>query len=660
MKHDCRLDAAHRTARGSSSGMRPPDLSDIAGMADAASAGGADFARFTTEGVEATQAIQNMNHDVPLVAGKTTIVRVYLGLEGIFSSADCRGVLLVQSQGSPHIFELVPSMGNVVVQSSQNGNLQQKREDEALSLNFELPERVTSAGSWQARLILVRAQLNFFGLSFTLNFPAPADAERVLQFVDSPPLRVRVLGIRYTDGTNTHTPSALDYSRIRSWLSRAFPVAEVQWSQVTVDGPSPWPFTASTINAFIRGIRTLDVASGTDHRTHYYGLVDDGGGFMRGRASGIPGTADPSTVASGPTGTNTWGWDNDGSYGDWYTAHELGHTYGRFHAMFCGAGGGAAYPYANGQLSDAGGEFVGFDVGDSAQSLPRRALPGTEWHDVMTYCTNQWLSDFTYNGIRDRLVAEDALAAPGAPAPPTASGGAGTAVSGSGSIHVVATINLSQGRATIDYVTAHEGIEPGGYGGAGADGPSFTVRLIDAADQVVGEYAAPYHADACSDEGDEETGIVDVAVPASSEAQRLELLHDGEVVATYEPGARATEVTNIHREIPAPTDAAFATTAAAADAGTGGLSSKIVWDDAAAPGPDAAAATAATGGGAPRRYAVEVSTDDGTTWTTIGFGLTSPEVSLDHALLQGAQSLLIRVTSTDGFRSVSSTQTIDV
>ena len=29
-----------------------------------------------------------------------------------------------------------------------------------------------------------------------------------------------------------------------------------------------------------------------------------------------------------------------------------------------------------------------------------RALPGTAWHDVMTYCDNQWLSSFTYDGIR--------------------------------------------------------------------------------------------------------------------------------------------------------------------------------------------------------------------------------------------------------------------
>ena len=114
----------------------------------------------------------------------------------------------------------------------------------------------------------------------------------------------------------------------------------------------------------MRGIRTTDVTGGVDARTHYYGLVSDGGGgfFMRGLASGIPGTADPSTVASGPTGTTTWGWDSTDLMG--LVQGHAGHTFGRFHAMFCGAAGGAPYPFVNGQLSDADGAFVGFDTGD--------------------------------------------------------------------------------------------------------------------------------------------------------------------------------------------------------------------------------------------------------------------------------------------------------
>ena len=100
---------------------------------------------------------------------------------------------------------------------------------------------------------------------------------------------------------------------------------------------------------------------------------------MRGLASDIPPTPAPATVASGPTGPATFGWDTDGAYGDWYTGHELGHTFGRFHAEFCGAGGGAAYPFANGQLADADGRFVGLDVGDPILGLPMRAGRSRGW-----------------------------------------------------------------------------------------------------------------------------------------------------------------------------------------------------------------------------------------------------------------------------------------
>lgn len=141
---------------------------------------------------------------------------------------------------------------------------------------------------------------------------------------------------------------------------------------------------------------------------------------MRGCAAGIPQTPDPATVASGPTGSGTWNWDTDGSYGDWYTGHELGHTYGRFHI---GSGCGESaddpnYPFPHGQIANPDDAFVGLDVGDPAHAIPLAALPGVQWHDVMSYCVTQWLSSYTYAHIHDRLVAENAMAA--GPAPPVA------------------------------------------------------------------------------------------------------------------------------------------------------------------------------------------------------------------------------------------------
>jgi hypothetical protein len=138
-------------------------------------------------------------------------------------------------------------------------------------------------------------------------------------------------------------------------------------------------------------------------------MVEDTAGFMRGCAAAIP-----DHVASGPDGPGTFGWDTDGSYGDWYGGHELSHTFGRFHAEFCGATNGAPFPYPDGRISPtlSGDKAIyGFDI-------ETRDIYGPDWKDVMTYCPLQWVSDFTYHGLMnfyqspagaaDRLVSDAA------------------------------------------------------------------------------------------------------------------------------------------------------------------------------------------------------------------------------------------------------------
>jgi hypothetical protein len=67
--------------------------------------------------------------------------------------------------------------------------------------------------------------------------------------------------------------------------------------------------------------------------------------------------------------------------------------------MFCGATGGASYPYPDGRISPAltgATALYGFDI-------LNRAIYDPNWKDVMTYCQSEWVSDFTYEGIRAYL-----------------------------------------------------------------------------------------------------------------------------------------------------------------------------------------------------------------------------------------------------------------
>ena len=243
------------------------------------------------------------------------------------------------------------------------------------------------------------------------------------EFHAAPPIRVRCIGLRYTDpGTgSTHTPNAVHFDYFKSYLKRAYPVPDVEWSQIVVDANFSPPFQGSAAvfaNAQLAAIRNSEINSGTDPRTHYYGLVDDANGlhFMRGRASGIPSGPQPDTVASGPCGTpNGFAGDRDLSYADWYGAHELGHTFGRFHPGFPVGSQDAsdpAFPYENGQLSNSNEDYIGYDFGDTSLGLEMKVLNGITHHDVMTYAERQWVSAHTFEAIRLRLLAEDNQFAP--------------------------------------------------------------------------------------------------------------------------------------------------------------------------------------------------------------------------------------------------------
>ena len=360
------------------------------------------------DAIEITQAVQDLNESVPLVGRKRAIVRVYLGVQT--GAVNVLGELRVSRH--PHgPWVAVPSMGIAHLDGSRHGtalaDLRSRRDTLDYSLNFRLPPKLTTQGTIWVQLHKVRE----VGSGHPVQIDDPIGTKSAT-FTAGTLLRLHVINLRYATGAPavTYSASANDLAHLQSWLRRAYPIPDVAFSSVTVGSNAAWPFTSGDANTQVAAIRALDMASGGDQRTHYYGIVSDGGGFMRGSAAGIPGTPDPSIVASGPTGSSNWGWDNDGSYGDWYGGHELGHTFGRFHPGFCGETQDdlTRYPYDHGQLGSSDDSFAGFDVGDSVNGLPMVALQGTQWHDVMTYCNFQWLSAYTYQAVRKRLLDENA------------------------------------------------------------------------------------------------------------------------------------------------------------------------------------------------------------------------------------------------------------
>lgn len=383
-------------------------------------------------GIEVSQAIQNLDHDVRLIAGKRTVVRVYLKPDGLPRNVRVRGEILI-SRGPTTPARHVVSKNVVSLKETGHPNLAEQRRDAELSLNFELPKRGVGPLLVQLNRIIPATR----GDDIPISNP---DETREVAFESAPPLRIRVLGLRFTDDrtepTQTFAPDAIHFEYLKSFLTRTYPVPGLEWSQIVVNAGADikppfasdpplnndpvWAAVAGRVIVRLQLLRQADVNSGRDPRTHYYGLVADDSGFFRGRASRVAATADPSVVAFGPAGNPSnyasLDWDDDASFGDWYGAHELAHTLGCRHPGCRASPTGpsrqgrdplSSYPHALGRLSDANEDCVGFDTGDPELGLPMRAYPRDTSSDFMTYCDDQWISRHTYDELLARLRQED-------------------------------------------------------------------------------------------------------------------------------------------------------------------------------------------------------------------------------------------------------------
>lgn len=116
---------------------------------------------------------------------------------------------------------------------------------------------------------------------------------------------------------------------------------------------------------------------------YYYGVVNPS------YSSGIAGVG----YIGGPVAL---GWDKAASRSG-VAAHEWGHNWGRKHAPCGGAGSpDTSYPYADGEIG-----VVGYDVANET-------LKPADSHDLMGYCQNEWISDYSYLGVMNWRSAETA------------------------------------------------------------------------------------------------------------------------------------------------------------------------------------------------------------------------------------------------------------
>ena len=588
-------------------------------------------------GIEVTQGIQNLSNSVQLIQNRRTFVRVYVKSDG----AAVSGVGAQLSSALGVLQPVNPAGTTLTVRATPN------RDDINQSFLFELPWSWTTSGPIQ-----LTATLNPFKYPLEPNYTDDVLLSPTLSFKPSPSLSVQFFRLNYTIGGSTYRPRiSEDVLKTYSWIMRAYPIGGAVGQNFKptlwdVDGGTKlggW-VNRSSSDCTTGKIGAKDLALCASYYTNgwlnyyrehgwvpnvtsfYYGMISDtSNNFPRGQA-----IYDRTSV--GPAGTPGQffglgqGWDTDGSYADWYAGHEIGHSLGRAHPNAgsdnpatdpavenCGhSRSDPGFPYGNtsssrAPIGPADNSIEGFDAGDPSFGIAKAVYPSSTWNDVMSYCSNQWLSDYTYNGMYSYMISH--------PSAPPMLQSAGLALSGdflsvSGHIDPVAH---SAGFALVQRLTSvavQPPLVPGGY----------ALRLLNAQSGVLATYAFTPIAD-------QESALLGfnqvVNFVAGTRTLQVVDLGTSQVLASRAVSANPPAISNVALQgAPSPV-------------------SGIVTLGWTASDPDGDALT----------FDIYYSRDNGATFQPAKMGASGSSAQIDTAKLGGSGSAILRVVASDGVNS---------
>ncbi len=584
--------------------------------------------KFLLKNLEVTQTIQDLNNTVPLIAGKPTIARAYL------MTVNPPGGTIHDVSGTMSAFLTDGSFpgGPVTIRSLNSITVKDQGQPQILTdlsttLNFELPPEWTPEGivHFEITSLSINGIPTFLpcvGCSDPLVFRTP----RAI-FETAPPLRIVAFSVPYTTtdafgNMATFTPAQTHFDHLSSWLRRAYPTADVQFTQSQIcpiagrptkrGDDTPGTFDCDDVDATLSQLLTLcsgnippgNCGGTTSPQTHFYGMAADTRGFLQGCSKGIP-----SRVASGPAGVSAFPWDTDGSYADWYGAHELAHTYGRKHPGFCNnnSDDDDDYPYSDGKI---GGSGIGFDFGDTTLGISRTLLSPGQFTDVMTYCDFEWMSDYTYKGILGRMRDIEGS-------------GGGEGAGGGG--QVLADGLLAQG--VLNLTTGESLLRPflrlGGMAETARPAQSaFAMELENAPGIALATYTLEVFNDPDAPPGGELIVTFDVVVPFVAGTRRIVILQNGAVLASRPASLAAPQV-----QLITPNGPNFV------QPGRGLI--RVAWQGS---DPD----------GEPLTYTIFYSSDNGQSWEPIETALTTLQIDLPISRLRGGNQALFRILATDG------------
>jgi hypothetical protein len=278
------------------------------------------LADLTVEGIEITQAIQDLDNNIPLIAGKNTVARVYIGADHVTGNNIVTEVS-VELRAYRLNHTLIPPVltldGGI---ASQEPLVNDKRLDYAESLNFTVPT------AWLASSSLhLHAEVN----------PGPSAPETDY----SNNTREATIAISRTDAINVVfvplsaaglTPNLAnnaDLNAMVAWLRNVYPNSQINTGLYPTSLAADYDYQAggdgcgdgwSDLLDDLEDLFEMDLIGAPQLPvTYYYGLLQPGVPTVPGGCGNTPGHVAAGFVSA-----------NDGHI----LAHELTHNFGHYHA----------------------------------------------------------------------------------------------------------------------------------------------------------------------------------------------------------------------------------------------------------------------------------------------------------------------------------------
>jgi hypothetical protein len=329
-------------------------------------------------GMQLTQSTQSVTGDIPLVQGRDAFLRVFALANEANSAAPNVRVRLFQS-GALVSTLAIPAPGSSTPTAKDESKLNS-------SWNVKIPGSFIQAG------LAVLADVdpeNAVAEKNETDNSFPKDGTAQSEDVETASiLKLRFVPVKQAANGLQGDVSEANKARFLDLTQRIHPLPSIDADvhaayTTTTTGPLQSDNGNGAWVTVLEEMDALRVAEGTD-RT-YFGVVRIDYAFG---VAGIGFIGAPSAL----------GYD-DVQDGSRVVAHELGHTWGRFHS-----------PCANPPQVDPDYPYLDGSIGVFGVDVAKGELKSSSLPDIMGYCGNPWISDYNYRAIEAFRSAQQASA----------------------------------------------------------------------------------------------------------------------------------------------------------------------------------------------------------------------------------------------------------